>query len=243
MRRHSSDQPLLITTAPESHDHEFDRRRKRYAIMMALRAVCVIGAAATYRVRWSWRSSSSWAAWCCPGARSSSPTTARPARRSGPPHGARGRHRACAASPDPATTGPSTADPRPAVAQSSSVSTTQTLVDPKTSDADTGNEVFHYVRKAKIAESAVMGTLVEALCGEVFPVTKAASPVRPSARSARRSTRTCCRTDSAADPAARAPPASSRVARRGGPARAGPCRCASVVTATACSIAALNSAP
>lgn len=50
MRRHSSDQPLLITTAPESHDHEFDRRRKRYAIMMALRALCVIGAAATYRV-------------------------------------------------------------------------------------------------------------------------------------------------------------------------------------------------
>jgi hypothetical protein len=59
------------------------------------------------------------------------------------------------------------------------VSTTQTLVDPKTSDADTGNEVFHYVRKAKIAESAVMGTLVEALCGEVFPVTKTPKPGSP----------------------------------------------------------------
>jgi hypothetical protein len=59
------------------------------------------------------------------------------------------------------------------------VSRTQTLVDPKTSDADTGNEMFHYVRKAKIAESAVMGTLVEALCGEVFPVTKTPKPGSP----------------------------------------------------------------
>lgn len=59
------------------------------------------------------------------------------------------------------------------------MSTTQTLVDPKTSDADTGNEVFHYVRKSKIAESAVMGTLVEALCGEVFPVTKTPKPGSP----------------------------------------------------------------
>ena len=40
----------MITTAPESQDDEFDRRRKRYAVMMALRALCVIGAAATYRV-------------------------------------------------------------------------------------------------------------------------------------------------------------------------------------------------
>jgi Flp pilus assembly protein TadB len=50
MRRHSSDQPVLITTAPESSDHEFDRRRKRYAVMMALRALCVIGAAVSYHV-------------------------------------------------------------------------------------------------------------------------------------------------------------------------------------------------
>ena len=41
--------------------------------------------------------------------------------------------------------------------------TTQTLEDPKLQDSDTGSEVFHYVRKAKIAESAVMGSLVEAL--------------------------------------------------------------------------------
>ena len=39
--------------------------------------------------------------------------------------------------------------------------------------------MFHYVRKAKIAESAVMGTMVEALCGEVFPVTKAPKPGSP----------------------------------------------------------------
>jgi hypothetical protein len=59
------------------------------------------------------------------------------------------------------------------------VTTTQTLIDPKTSDAETGNELFHYVRKAKIAESAVMGTMVEALCGEIFPVTKAPKPGSP----------------------------------------------------------------
>jgi len=35
--------PTLITDAPESLDDEFDRRRKRYAIMMSLRALCVIG--------------------------------------------------------------------------------------------------------------------------------------------------------------------------------------------------------
>lgn len=59
------------------------------------------------------------------------------------------------------------------------VTTTETLESPRTSDADTGGDMFHYVRKAKIAESAVMGTLVEALCGEVFPVTKAPKPGSP----------------------------------------------------------------
>lgn len=38
---------------------------------------------------------------------------------------------------------------------------------------------FHYVKKDKIAESAVMGTHVVALCGEVFPVTKAPKPGSP----------------------------------------------------------------
>lgn len=38
---------------------------------------------------------------------------------------------------------------------------------------------FHYVKKDKIAESAVMGTHVVALCGEVFPVTRSAKPGSP----------------------------------------------------------------
>jgi Flp pilus assembly protein TadB len=50
MRRHHVDQPLVITTARESNDDEFDRRRRRYAVMMALRAVCVLAAALTYRL-------------------------------------------------------------------------------------------------------------------------------------------------------------------------------------------------
>jgi hypothetical protein len=50
MRRSHSDQPALITTAAERSDDEYDRRRTKYAIMMTLRAVCVIAAATTYRV-------------------------------------------------------------------------------------------------------------------------------------------------------------------------------------------------
>jgi hypothetical protein len=49
MRRSRRDESVLITTAPESADDEYDRRRKRYAIMMAGRALCVILAALTYR--------------------------------------------------------------------------------------------------------------------------------------------------------------------------------------------------
>lgn len=52
MRHSRDDQPALITDAPQSLDDEFDRRRKRYAIMMSLRALCVIAAALTYRVSW-----------------------------------------------------------------------------------------------------------------------------------------------------------------------------------------------
>lgn len=40
----------MITSAPESGDDEFDRRRRKYAIMMSLRALCVIGAACTYQL-------------------------------------------------------------------------------------------------------------------------------------------------------------------------------------------------
>ena len=55
----------------------------------------------------------------------------------------------------------------------------QTLERPEVRETDTGPELFHYVRKDKIAESAVMGTQVVALCGEVFPVTRAAKPGSP----------------------------------------------------------------
>ena len=44
---------------------------------------------------------------------------------------------------------------------------------------DDSPKMFHYVKKNKIVESAVMGNMVVALCGEVFPVTKAAKPGSP----------------------------------------------------------------
>ncbi|MCW2494607.1 DUF3099 domain-containing protein [Jatrophihabitans sp.] len=50
MRRGHADQPMLITTAPESSDAEYDRRRKKYAIMMSIRGLCVIAAACTYHL-------------------------------------------------------------------------------------------------------------------------------------------------------------------------------------------------
>ncbi|HVU92564.1 MAG TPA: DUF3099 domain-containing protein [Jatrophihabitans sp.] len=49
-RSRTADEPVLITSAPESSEDEYDRRRKKYAIMMTLRAVAVIAAASTYRV-------------------------------------------------------------------------------------------------------------------------------------------------------------------------------------------------
>ena len=65
------------------------------------------------------------------------------------------------------------------MAQSSSVST-EVREKPVTSNSDTDDDdLFHYVPKAKIVESAVTGSLVEALCGAVFPVTKAPKPGSP----------------------------------------------------------------
>jgi Flp pilus assembly protein TadB len=49
MRRHG-DQPTLITTVPMNGDDEFDKRKKKYAIMMATRALCVILAASCYHL-------------------------------------------------------------------------------------------------------------------------------------------------------------------------------------------------
>lgn len=53
------------------------------------------------------------------------------------------------------------------------VSTTDETTD------DDAPKFFHYVKKDKIAESAIMGSYVVALCGEVFPVTKSAKPGSP----------------------------------------------------------------
>jgi hypothetical protein len=52
---------------------------------------------------------------------------------------------------------------------------------PEGTDSTDSDEpkVFHYVRKDKIAESAVMGNHVVALCGEVFPVTRSPKPGSP----------------------------------------------------------------
>ncbi len=65
----------------------------------------------------------------------------------------------------------------------SAPTTTLPDVDTRGEETDrTGDDtpkMFHYVRKNKIAESAVMGTMVEALCGEIFPVTKTPKPGSP----------------------------------------------------------------
>jgi hypothetical protein len=58
---------------------------------------------------------------------------------------------------------------------------TETVERPETrnKETDTGPEMFHYVDKEKMVESAVMGTCVVALCGEIFPVTKVPKPGSP----------------------------------------------------------------
>lgn len=50
MRRGQVEQPTLITSVPSSPDAEYDHRRKRYALMMGMRALCVVAAALTYHV-------------------------------------------------------------------------------------------------------------------------------------------------------------------------------------------------
>ncbi|GAA4863599.1 hypothetical protein GCM10025787_56320 [Saccharopolyspora rosea] len=57
--------------------------------------------------------------------------------------------------------------------------TTLPETDTRTETTDDRPDMFHYVQKDKIAESAVMGTYVVALCGEVFPVTKSPKPGSP----------------------------------------------------------------
>ena len=55
----------------------------------------------------------------------------------------------------------------------------QELLEREQLDDGDHDKFAHYVKKDKIAESAVMGTMVEALCGEVFPVTKSPKPGSP----------------------------------------------------------------
>lgn len=64
---------------------------------------------------------------------------------------------------------------------------TEILERPDTRDANTDDtpDMFHFVEKDKIVESAVMGNVVVALCGAVFPVTKTpkkGSPVCPACK-------------------------------------------------------------
>jgi hypothetical protein len=63
------------------------------------------------------------------------------------------------------------------------MTSTEVLEKPDEQTTDTTGDdtpkMFHYVRKAKIAESAVMGNMVVALCGETFPVTKSPKPGSP----------------------------------------------------------------
>jgi Flp pilus assembly protein TadB len=50
MRRARVEEPMLITSARSSYDDEYARRRKKYAIMMSLRALCVLAAGLTYQL-------------------------------------------------------------------------------------------------------------------------------------------------------------------------------------------------
>jgi hypothetical protein len=59
------------------------------------------------------------------------------------------------------------------------MSNTEVLERPDLKEAETGPDMFHYVDRTKSLESAVYGTMVEALCGERFPVTKVAKPGSP----------------------------------------------------------------
>ena len=72
---------------------------------------------------------------------------------------------------------------KPALVRHDGGVSTQTEVRPdettRSSTDDDTPKVFHYVKKDKVAESAVMGTHVVALCGEVFPVTRAPKPGSP----------------------------------------------------------------
>jgi hypothetical protein len=47
-------QPVLITEAPPNPQAELNYRRRRYAITMGIRVVCLILAAAFHTIIWAW---------------------------------------------------------------------------------------------------------------------------------------------------------------------------------------------
>ena len=49
---HRQDEPVLITEAEPSQDELFRARRRKYTIMMAIRALCLVLAAVTYHTVW-----------------------------------------------------------------------------------------------------------------------------------------------------------------------------------------------
>jgi hypothetical protein len=57
--------------------------------------------------------------------------------------------------------------------------TTEVLERPVDQKNNTGDDIFHYVDKTKIVESAVTGSFVTALCKASFPVTKVPKPGSP----------------------------------------------------------------
>ena len=52
--RHHQDDPVLITEAQPSLDDQYQARRRKYAVMMGIRVVCLVLAAVFYRVVWAW---------------------------------------------------------------------------------------------------------------------------------------------------------------------------------------------
>jgi hypothetical protein len=51
--RQRRDEPVLITEAEPSLDDQYHARRRKYALMMGIRAVCLVLAAVFYRVPWA----------------------------------------------------------------------------------------------------------------------------------------------------------------------------------------------
>jgi hypothetical protein len=51
LTRHRPDEPVLITRAEPSQEEQFLARRRKYVIMMSIRVVCLVLAAAFYHIR------------------------------------------------------------------------------------------------------------------------------------------------------------------------------------------------